>query len=274
MDTLYRDIAANDVITNVRKYSVLAWQFLRAKYFVLVPFGHELNEICNEMLGELRKLYTLEPVQFVAYKVSEMQAQLTWFANELQLEKRAMQLWHIVRQKITTFGQTALETDDKYREAKTQFVFDPDVGLMELQQKLPMSWHAFNETPIVEEIHEYKTLLRFTSMFQGSNVSLWSLYNDYRLYTDPELWLPPYKSHAMLIGNRHFVTFDDRFVTIDGADYAHGQSYLLAHDFLAANFTLIVRPMVSLYSRFFHKNVTNEFLLCDRNLIPTAKQSL
>lgn len=242
MDTLYRDIMSHDIFTNIRKYSALGWQFLRAKYFAIVPFGHELNEICTELVNELRKLYQLEPVQFMGAKVAELQAQATWFANELQVEKRAGQLWNIVRQKITTLGQTALQTDDKYREAKTQFVFDPDVGLMELQQKLPMSWHAFNETPIVEEIQEYRTLLGFTTLFQGSNVSLWSLYYDYQQYMDPVQWLPPYKTQGLLIGQRHFMTFDDRFVAVDTVDQC---SYLLAHDFLTANFTLIMRPLVS-----------------------------
>lgn len=207
-----------------------------------MPFGRELNEIVTELVGEVRKLYATEPVQFVGVRLAELQAQITWFANELQVEKRALQLWHIVRQKITTLGQTALQTDDKYREAKTLFVFDPDVGVMELQQKLPMSWHAFNETPIVEEIQEYKTLLGFTSLFQGSNVSLWSLYNDYQQYVHPELWLPPYKANALLIGRKHFMTFDERFVAVDTIDQC---AYLLAHDFHSSNLSLVLQPLES-----------------------------
>lgn len=35
----------------------------------------------------------------------------------------------------------------RHREAKTKFVFEPNDGIMLLEQKLPMSWHAFNETP-------------------------------------------------------------------------------------------------------------------------------
>jgi len=29
-------------------------------------------------------------------------------------------------------------------------VFDPETGIVEFEQKLPMSWHAFNETPKFE----------------------------------------------------------------------------------------------------------------------------
>lgn len=35
----------------------------------------------------------------------------------------------------------------RYREAKTKFIFEPKTGIMHWEQKLPMSWHAFNETP-------------------------------------------------------------------------------------------------------------------------------
>jgi hypothetical protein len=38
----------------------------------------------------------------------------------------------------------------RYREAKTKFVFDPETGNVEFEQKLPMSWHALNETPKFE----------------------------------------------------------------------------------------------------------------------------
>lgn len=38
----------------------------------------------------------------------------------------------------------------RYREAKTKFIFDPESGNVEWEQKLPMSWHAFNETPKFE----------------------------------------------------------------------------------------------------------------------------
>jgi hypothetical protein len=38
----------------------------------------------------------------------------------------------------------------RYREAKTKFIFDPECGNVEWEQKLPISWHAFNETPKFE----------------------------------------------------------------------------------------------------------------------------
>lgn len=258
IDRLYQDIMGNDVLTNLRKYSVLGWQFVKEKYFVLVPFGKEMNEIISELIGEIRQLYTLEPVQFLGDKLAEVQRSIEWFANEFQVERRLLQLWSIVRDKVTRFSQTALETDDKYREAKTKFVFDPDVGVLKLEQKLPMSWHAFNETPILEEIQEYRTLLDATSYFQGSNTSIWTLYYEYKQYLDPNTWLPPFKAHSLLIGSTHYMTFDRRFVSmnspfavIENNRKPNKCSYLLAHDFIDGNFSLLLEPSVSITNNLF-----------------------
>lgn len=193
LDRLYRDIVTNDIITNVNKYSSICWNFIKVKYFEYVPFGREMNEVISEVTGELRKLYQLEPVQFVNNKLKELQRSLEWVANEFQVEKRIHQLWAIVQYKISHIAQTALQIDDQYREAKTKFVFDPDTGVVELEQKLPMSWHAFNETPIFEEIPEYKILLDIQNFFVTRNLSHWALYRMIWPCLDTATWLPPHK---------------------------------------------------------------------------------
>jgi len=45
------------------------------------------------------------------------------------------------------FSQTVLEAGGRHQNAKTKFVFDADKGIISLEQKLPMPWAAFNETP-------------------------------------------------------------------------------------------------------------------------------
>lgn len=120
-----------------------------------------------------------------------------WLANEFQLQNRLQQLWTIVQRKISRYAQTALETDDKYREAKTKFIFDPDTGVMELEQKLPMSWHAFNETPKYEEIPELKMIADIQSMFNVNNYTFWNFYYDVKPYMDLYSWLPPFKCKCL-----------------------------------------------------------------------------
>lgn len=42
LQLIYKDISKNDAITNIKKYSTLAFEFLREKYVTLVPFGMKL----------------------------------------------------------------------------------------------------------------------------------------------------------------------------------------------------------------------------------------
>lgn len=191
-DRLYRDMQANDAITNIKKYSTLAWKFIKEKYFKLVPFGAELNEVLTEIWQEIKELQKIEQVQVVVLKYYEVVAKLEWIADELQLEYRIHQLYGLIRNKFRTYALNALETADMYREAKTKFVFDPEVGIIDLEQKLPMSWHAFNETPRFEEIPEYKMISKVQNFLSETNSSIiMKLYN-MRAHLDPKTWLPPY----------------------------------------------------------------------------------
>lgn len=185
---------SNDALTNIKKYTDLTLEFLKEEYFKIVPFGKEMHDVIAEVLAEIKTLQNLEPIQFVIYRMNEIKAKLEWLADEFQLESRIQKLWEIVKKKIARItAQTALEMDDKYREAKTKFIFDPDVGVIELEQKLPMSWHAFNETPKFEEIPEYKMIADVQAIFVASNYSFWNFYYDIQPYLDLNLWLPPFK---------------------------------------------------------------------------------
>lgn len=250
MDRLYQDLTTNDLITNIRKYSLLTWQFVKEKYFKFVPFGKELQNITNEVWDELRELEKQELVQFLVHRANEFQKKLEWLAEELQLDKRLHQLGLIIKRKITYYSETALEADDRYREAKTEFIFDPDKGQIKLAQKLPVAWHSFNETPILEEIAEYRFFKNSQELF-SQNLSIANIFEEVRYYMDPHTWLPPFKSHAILIGSRHYITFDKRFISLNHR-YGYitvGQkldqcSYLLAHDFLDGNFTIVQEPSI------------------------------
>jgi hypothetical protein len=197
LDRLYRDLIKNDTITNIKKYSVLAWQFIKQKYFKIVPFGNELNSLVTELWEEIKTLQNLESVQFVIQRYQEVQAKIEWLADEFQVERRIAELWEVVRNKMSRFAQTALQADNRYREAKTKFIFDPDKGVMELQQKLPMSWHAFNETPKFEEIPEYKLLIDIQNFFSGTNFSVWNWYKKVLPYQYPSRWFPPYEGESV-----------------------------------------------------------------------------
>lgn len=253
MDMIYRDLQRNDAVTSLRKYSALASSFLREKYFKVVPFGRELESLIDELIDEIKQLRKQELVHFLIVRVDEWREKIAWLVDEFQLDKRMQKLWHIILSKAMTYDQTALRMDDKYREAKTKFVFDPNVGVMQLEQKLPMAWHAFNETPIFEEISELQTISKIFRLFNRVNVTWIHFDALLQYYANSYVWLPPFKSRSLLIGSRHFVTFDKKFISLNHSyalieDTKPDQcSYLLANDFIDSNFTLTQTPATVLY---------------------------
>lgn len=66
----------------------------------------------------------------------------------------------------------------RYREAKTKFIFEPNDGVMYLEQKLPISWHAFNETPKydVSELYFYYSFIQRAGEFSLTTVCSYYVY--------------------------------------------------------------------------------------------------
>jgi len=235
LDKLYKDIMKNDIITNIRKYSKILYDFLSEKYFTMVPFGKELQQIANELIEEFKELTKLPSINFAIQKSKELYAKVVWLCESLDLGTRMQTAIKVIHKKLTDMSQTALQVESKYREAKTKFVFDPETGNVEFEQKLPMSWHAFNETPKFEEIPEYRALNELQAYFTMSNFTFWTLFYKYRPLVDPSCWLPPFKAEAMIAGSQHYMTFDRKFFEFQGSC-----SYLLAHDFVDKNFSLVI----------------------------------
>ncbi|KAF7992093.1 hypothetical protein HCN44_001418 [Aphidius gifuensis] len=235
VDKFYRDIKNNDIITNIRKYSAIIVSFIKERYFSMVPFGQELKDLVDEIITELSELKKLPSINYTYEKINYLIDQANYFYQYFGIKSKIEYTVRIIHLKLITISQTALQTESKYREAKTKFIFDPDNGIMCLEQKLPMSWHAFNQTPEFQEIPEYRTIVDMRNYFTISNSTFWNLYYRYRPYTDPYNWLPPFKAQAMIIGYQHLVTFDGLHIDFVGKD-----SYLLAADFVNNDFSVLI----------------------------------
>lgn len=57
----------------------------------------------------------------------------------------------------------------------------------------------------------------------------------YRPVSDVNDWVPPFKGHATVVGNQHYMTFDRKFYEFTGEC-----SYLLARDFIGKTFSVVV----------------------------------
>ncbi|XP_015173164.1 PREDICTED: uncharacterized protein LOC107064693 [Polistes dominula] len=236
IDKFYKDIKGNDIITNIEKYSGLVIQFLKERYFAFVPFGKELKDVIDEIIVELKELKKLPSVHYALDKMQQVYDKVNYFYNYFEIRVKIENVIRFAHAKLIDISQSALQAESRYREAKTKFIFDPNQGLMCLEQKLPMSWHAFNQTPEFHEISEYRMITDMGSYFVTSNTTFWSLYYHYKPYTEPSNWLPPFKAQAMIIGSRHFKTFDGLHFDLFGSC-----TYLLAHDFVKNTFAILIK---------------------------------
>ncbi|XP_076260910.1 apolipoprotein lipid transfer particle isoform X2 [Rhynchophorus ferrugineus] len=235
VDRFYKDITGNNTIEAVYTYSTIAWNFLNEKYINHVPFGKELKAIMLEIFAELKQLEEVPSIKYAIDKSSETFDYVKYYYKYFEVEFRAHQFIRFVYRKISEMSITALEMENREREAKTKFVYDPNDGIMLMEQKLPMSWHAFNETPHFQEIPEIKLFYDVYKYLSTSESSFWSFYYDYKPYTDPGEWLPPFKGYAMLMGGKYYITFDKKHYEFRGSC-----TYLLSTDFVSRNFTLLV----------------------------------
>lgn len=235
LDKFYRDMTGNDTIINGIKYGKIVWEFLKEKYFAVIPFAGELNAVFSEIVGEIKELLKLPTVSYLVERLEEVGQKIGWFVDYFDLERKFQRFVAVIHSKLTEMKRNALEVDNKYREAKTLFVFEPSEGVMYLEQKLPMSWHAFNETPNFEEISEYKYVRDLQSYFSTSKVTFSYFYYNYKPLADPTDWLPPFQAQALIAGAKYYVTFDRTYYDFRGAC-----TYLLASDFVDRNFSVAV----------------------------------
>ncbi|XP_066155546.1 uncharacterized protein Apoltp [Euwallacea fornicatus] len=273
VDRFYKDITGNNTVEAIYKYGNIVWNFVNEKYINHAPFGKELKAVISEIIVELKQLGDVPSIKYALDKCDEISNDIKYYYKYFQVEYRAHRFIKFLYRKLSEMTVTALELENRQREAKTNFLYDPNDGLMFLQQKLPMSWHGFNETPEFQEIPEIKVFYDVYNYLATSETSFWNFYYDYMLYTDPSEWMPPFKGHAMLMGGKHYVTFDKRYY-----DFRGSCTYLLATDFVKRNFTLLVsydeNGISSQLILLINKTIVSIDLFSDTILVDDSKTVL
>lgn len=203
-ENLYKDIKSHDAIINIKKYATIAWKFIKEKSQKLIPFGSELNEVILEICEEIKELEKVKQVQVMITKFRKVSSEVELFAEEINLKTHLHHLYILLRNKLRTYSSNALELANMYREAKTKFVFDPENGVIDFEQKLPISWHAFNETPKLKEIPEYTFISQMRRML-ATNMSILGHIYDLRSYMESKTWLKPYYCKYFNTCNIHII---------------------------------------------------------------------
>lgn len=113
VDRFYRDITGNDTVGAIYKYSKLSWSFLSQKYFELVPFAKELQQVFSEIVNEITELKNLPSIQFLLKKMEELWAKVEWFYEYFGVQARLHRFITLIRMKLTDASQNALDAENR-----------------------------------------------------------------------------------------------------------------------------------------------------------------
>nr|XP_049706191.1 uncharacterized protein LOC110382727 isoform X1 [Helicoverpa armigera]XP_049706192.1 uncharacterized protein LOC110382727 isoform X2 [Helicoverpa armigera]XP_049706193.1 uncharacterized protein LOC110382727 isoform X3 [Helicoverpa armigera]XP_049706194.1 uncharacterized protein LOC110382727 isoform X4 [Helicoverpa armigera]XP_049706195.1 uncharacterized protein LOC110382727 isoform X5 [Helicoverpa armigera] len=235
MDRIYKDLMNNDLITNIKKYSKKLFNVVWSKIEKYIPFKDEFTQLYAEFRNAWQNFLKTKQVVYVREKYEEAYVRLKWWYDYFLIGEALETVGEILYAKLTDMSKTALQYEELHRTPKTNFIFDPRTGAILLEQKLPMSWHAFNRTPDFTEIAEYRMVKDFMDEWLTTNKSIWSFYYDIRPYMDFDNLMPPFAGMAMMTGQGTLVTFDKRVFTISEAG-----TFLLSKDYRQDNFTVLM----------------------------------
>ncbi len=194
---LYVDMQSVDWASKINGYISRIANFLQQKYTDLDEYLMWLERLKAELETLYDSFLKENPeLDKGAESGRKLVSFLLWSYRYLELDQKLPQLLSTLRERgVEMFQQTATDARLRYSPQKTLFRFNPELGFVELEQKLPMPWISLHERPRFEELPEIRRINSFLSLFQVSNKSV---VNDL-LSQVPESfsisnWLPPFKS--------------------------------------------------------------------------------
>jgi len=127
--------------------------------------------------------------------------------------------------------------NDYFQFQKTKWtVWDPQRGEYAFEVYVPVDLPEFSA---VLKAYKMEALMSPSSYLPEFSIpSDWTIMdvvNAYRPGADISEWVPPFRAHATVVGNQHYMTFDRKFY-----EFAGECSYLLARDFIGKTFSVIV----------------------------------
>lgn len=194
---LYLDMQSADWPSKMREYVSRAGRFFQQKYSDLDEYLTWLEKFKAEVLTLYQAFIDENPeLEKAADSGKKLLAFLQWSYNHLRIDQKFAALLAGLRERgAEVVQQTATDAQMRYSPQKTLFRYNPDLGSIELEQKLPMPWISLDEAPRFEQLPEIQRIRSVLAMFQPSNTSVidqvlsyipdnWSLSN----------WLPPFQS--------------------------------------------------------------------------------
>lgn len=193
----YLDMQSTDWPSKIKKYLTQAGHFMQQKYSDiddyltwLAKLRAEIGVIYQEFLKENPEL------QKGAENWQKLLAFIQWTYNHLDVNQKISDIIVVMRERgEEILRQTATDAQMRYSLQKTLFHFNPDLGSIELEQKLPFPWLSLDETPQFDQLPEIQKVKSILAMFKSSNTSAVDTVLSYIPSHQPlTQMLPPFKS--------------------------------------------------------------------------------
>ena len=153
--------------------------------------------------------------------------------NQLReyMYKMQVMTWPQLKQQIKQ------SLSDFFQWQRTKWtVWDPQRGEYAFEAYVPFN---VPDLSTVQKVYSMDALSGTKSflpkIYIPEDWTLMDLVYAYRPVTDVSDWVPPFKAHATVVGNQHYMTFDRKFY-----EFAGECSYLLARDFIGKTFSVVV----------------------------------
>ncbi|KAG0700405.1 Apolipophorin [Chionoecetes opilio] len=150
---------------------------------------------------------------------SGVQEMVIWTVQYVNISGQLMDaIAFLLEHGWTIFTQTGVDASQRYIRAKTMFRCTPEKGELELVQKLPLDWHAFDHRPSWQDLPEYTRITKAFNFFStSSNTTMFKLWHKMvKLRFSPSSLFPPFAATGYMIGEQHFITFDQRHLEYKG----------------------------------------------------------
>ena len=173
LQQFYTDMQDIDWPSKARKYLSRAANFLQQKYLDIDEYLVWLSQLRAELETLYQGFLKENPeLQKGVDNGRKLVAFLHWSYNFLKIDERLPQILAALRERgPEIMSQTATDAQMRYSPQKTLFRFNPELGSIELEQKLPFPWISFDEKPQLDQLPEIQRINSILSLFQPSNIS-------------------------------------------------------------------------------------------------------
>jgi hypothetical protein len=193
----YLDMQSTDWPSRIRKYVTRAGQFLQQKYSDLDDYLSWIVKLKSEVEVIYQGFLMENPeLQKGVENWQKFLTLIQWSYNHLDVNQKMYDLVALLRERgAELWSQTVTDVQMRYTLQKTMFRFNPELGSIELEQKLPFPWISLDETPLFDQLPEIQKVRSLLSLFKASNTSTMDLVFSY-LPKQQQLsnLLPPFKS--------------------------------------------------------------------------------